>query len=329
MKILVCGGAGYIGSHCVKQLLSKGHDVVVLDNLVKGHVQAVDPRATLIIGDLRSDVILDQLFTSHAIEAVIDFAAFSLVGESMTAPMDYYDNNVGGTLNLLKKMHHYNVRNIIFSSTAATYGEPEHTPIHEDDRKAPQNPYGETKLAVERLLHWCDVAHDIHYVVLRYFNVAGADPSGEIGEDHQPETHLIPKVLEVALGKSPTIKIFGTDYDTPDGTCIRDYIHVTDLCDAHILALDHLVRHHVSGCFNLGNGNGFSVKEVIEVARSVTGHPIPAEIVPRRPGDPARLITNADKMLALGWQINHPTLEQIVASAWNWHQAHPDGFSPS
>lgn len=326
MKVLVCGGAGYIGSHCVKQLLLQGHDVVVLDNLVKGHVQAVDARATLVIGDLRNDGILDQVFTTHSIDAVIDFAAFSLVGESMTAPMDYYENNLVGTLNLLKKMNQYHVKNIIFSSTAATYGEPEQVPICEQDRTAPQNPYGETKLAVERLLYWCEVAHGIHYIVLRYFNVAGADPSGQIGEDHQPESHLIPKVLEVALDKAPAIKIFGNDYDTPDGTCIRDYIHVTDLCDAHILALDHLVQHHTSGCFNLGNGNGFSVKQVIDVARKVTGHPIPAEIVPRRPGDPARLITNADKMLALGWKIQFPTLEQIIETAWNWHRAHPDGF---
>lgn len=326
MKVLVCGGAGYIGSHCVRELLDKGYEVVVFDSMVKGHAKAVDQRAKLVIGDLRDDEAMDNVFNGGGIDAVIDFAAFSLVGESVTKPFEYYDNNVGGTLNLLKKMHQYDVRKIIFSSTAATYGEPERVPIFEDDRKEPTNPYGETKLAVEKMLKWADVAYGIKHVVLRYFNVAGAHADGMIGEDHKPETHLIPKILEVALGKEPCIKIFGTDYDTEDGTCIRDYIHVTDLSNAHILALELLIHDNVSNSFNLGNGNGFSVKQVIDVARKVTGHDIPQEIYPRRAGDPARLVTNADKITALGWERKFASLEQIIETAWNWHKNHPQGY---
>lgn len=326
MNILVCGGAGYIGSHCVRELLDQGYQVMVLDNLVKGHAQSVDPRTQLLLGDLCCDEDLDRAFAGNEIDAVIDFAAFSLVGESVQQPIEYYQNNVCGTLNLLKKMKQYGVTKLIFSSTAATYGEPQHIPISEDDPKQPTNPYGETKLAVENMLKWCDQAYGIHYMVLRYFNVAGAHPSGQLGEDHQPETHLIPKVLQVALGQEPLIKIFGTDYDTEDGTCIRDYIHVTDLCNAHILALQCLVKHQVSDCFNLGNGNGFSVKQVIDAVRKVTGHAIPVQIVARRAGDPARLITNADKMIALGWKTAYPSLEQIIETAWRWHQSHPNGY---
>jgi UDP-glucose 4-epimerase len=328
MAILVCGGAGYIGSHTVAELLERGEEVVVVDNLYKGHKEAVMPNAKLFVGDLRDSAFMDKVFTENTIEAVIDFAADSLVGESVVEPLKYYRNNVYGTLCLIEKMNEYGVKKIVFSSTAATYGEPENTPILEGDKTVPTNPYGETKLAVEKMLKWSDNAYGLKYVVLRYFNAAGAHKSGSIGEDHSPESHLIPLILQVALGKRDKISIFGDDYPTKDGTCIRDYIHVTDLADAHILAVNKLRADNTSATYNLGNGKGFSVKEVIEVARQVTGHAIPAEVSPRRAGDPAILIASSDKIIdELGWKPKYNSVPQIVESAWNWHKNHPNGYN--
>lgn len=326
MAVLVCGGAGYIGSHTVAALLNRNEDVVVVDNLITGHKEAV-LGGKLYTGDLRDEAFLDKVFTENEIEAVIDFAAFSLVGESVVEPFKYYENNVYGTLCLLKAMNKHNVKKIVFSSTAATYGEPERIPIEEDDVTNPTNPYGETKLAVEKMLKWADTAYGIKHVALRYFNVAGAIETGEIGEDHSPETHLIPIILQVALGKREKIMIYGDDYPTNDGTCIRDYIHVMDLAEAHILALDKLRKYNKSDVYNLGNGEGFSVKEVIATARKVTGHPIPAEIAGRRAGDPAVLVASSKKIIEeLGWNPEHASLEEIIESAWNWHKSHPEGF---
>lgn len=327
MAILVCGGAGYIGSHVVKALLEQGEKVVVIDNLITGHVDAVDERAELLLGDLRDEEFLNHAFEKHSIEGVIDFAAFSLVGESVGEPLKYFENNFYGTLCLLKAMQKYKVNHLVFSSTAATYGEPENTPILESDTTFPTNPYGESKLCVEKMLKWCDQAYGIKYTVLRYFNVAGAHESGEIGEAHSCETHLIPIVLQVALGQREKIGIYGDDYPTQDGTCIRDYIHVMDLADAHILALNRLRKGEESNTYNLGNGEGFSVKEVIEVCRKVTSHPIPAEVSPRRAGDPAKLVASSEKaMKDLHWKPRYHRLEQIVESAWKWHKAHPEGY---
>lgn len=327
MAILVCGGAGYIGSHVVKALLKQGEKVVVMDNLITGHVDAVDERAELLLGDLRDEKFLNHAFEKYSIEGVIDFAAFSLVGESVEEPLKYFENNFYGTLCLLKAMQKYKIKNIVFSSTAATYGEPDNMPILETNTTFPTNPYGESKLCVEKMLKWCDQAYGIKYTVLRYFNVAGAHESGEIGEAHTTETHLIPIILQVALGEREKIGIYGDDYPTQDGTCIRDYIHVMDLADAHILALNRLKQGEESNIYNLGNGEGFSVKEVIEVCRKVTGHPIPAEVSPRRAGDPARLIASSEKaMHDLKWKPQYHTLEKIIESAWKWHQSHPNGY---
>lgn len=326
--ILVCGGAGYIGSHTVAELLNRGEQVLVVDSLYKGHKEAVMKPAKLMVGDLRDSEFMDKVFTENEIEAVIDFAADSLVGESVIEPLKYYRNNVYGTLCLLEKMNQYNIKKIVFSSTAATYGEPENTPILETDKTFPTNPYGETKLTVEKMLKWSDNAYGLKYVVLRYFNAAGAYKTGEIGEDHNPESHLIPIILQVALNKRDKISIFGDDYTTKDGTCIRDYIHVTDLADAHILALNKLRKDNTSSIYNLGNGMGVSVKEVIDVARNVTGHKIPAEVSPRRAGDPAVLIASSQKIIdELGWKPQYASLEQIISSAWNWHKNHPNGYS--
>lgn len=327
MAILVCGGAGYIGSHTVAELLEKGEEVVVVDNLQKGHRDAVMEGAKLYVGDLRDEAFMDTVFTENRIEGVIDFAADSLVGESCTEPLKYFENNVYGTMCLLKSMKKHDVKKIVFSSTAATYGEPERIPIMESDKTEPKNPYGETKLAVEKMLKWFDEAYGIKYVVLRYFNACGAHKSGTIGEDHSPESHLIPLILQVPLGKREKIFIFGEDYPTEDGSCVRDYIHVTDLADAHILAIDKLRKDSTSATYNLGNGKGFSVKEVIDIARKVTGHPIPAEVADRRAGDPAVLIASSDRIKeALGWNPRFDSLETIIASAWEWHKNHPEGF---
>lgn len=310
MNILVCGGAGYIGSHTIKLLLEKNENVICFDNLKTGHIKAVSPEVKFYRGDVKNDGDLDKVFGENKIDAVIDFAAYSLVGESVVSPYKYFENNVGGTLNLLKKMKEYNVGYIVFSSTAATYGEPERIPIKESDRTLPTNPYGESKLMVEKMMKWFDKAYGIKFAALRYFNAAGAHISGEIGEDHSPETHLIPLVLEAAGGKREFISIFGSDYDTPDGTCVRDYIHVTDLAMAHYLALNKIMELGESRTYNLGNGKGFSVKEVIETVRRVTGQSIPSKEAPRRAGDPSSLIASSEKIIAeLGWQPKFNTLE--------------------
>lgn len=327
MAILVTGGAGYIGSHTALALLEQNRETVIIDSLYQGHKAAIHG-GVFYKGDLRDEALLDRIFTEHQIEGVIHFAANSLVGESMKDPGKYYNNNVYGTLCLLEAMVKHGVRAIVFSSTAAVYGEPETVPIKETAPTNPTNAYGETKLAMERMIHWFESAHGLKYVSLRYFNAAGAHPSGKIGEDHDPETHLIPLILQVALGKRESISIFGGDYPTPDGTCIRDYIHVCDLADAHLLAVDHLIQGGDSGIYNLGNGKGFSVKEVIEIAREVTGHPIPAKMEPRRAGDPAVLVASSDKCKSeLGWKPVRTDLKTIIQDAWNWHQNYPDGFN--
>ncbi|MFF2886588.1 UDP-glucose 4-epimerase GalE [Paenibacillus sp. NPDC057967] len=326
MAVLVTGGAGYIGSHTVAALLERGEDIVVLDNLQQGHKAAL-LGGKLYVGDLRDAEVLDRVFTENEIDAVIHFAANSLVGESMKQPGKYYHNNVYGTLCLLEKMNEHGVKKIVFSSTAATYGEPEQVPIDEYDRTLPTNAYGETKLAMEKMMKWFDTAHEIKYISLRYFNAAGAHDSGKIGEDHRPETHLVPIVLEAALGKRPHISVFGDDYDTTDGTCIRDYIHVSDLADAHVLAVDRLRTGADSSVYNLGNGQGFSVKEVIEIARTVTGKEIPAVIEPRRAGDPAVLVASSQRARTeLGWKPSRSELKHIITSAWNWHVSRPNGY---
>ncbi|BFH67528.1 UDP-glucose 4-epimerase GalE [Paenibacillus dendritiformis] len=327
MAVLVTGGAGYIGSHTVAELLDRGEEVVVADSLETGHADAVLGGA-LHVGDIRDKAFLEGVFRQHKFDAVIHFAAYSLVGESMSNPAKYYDNNVHGTQVLLEAMQRFGVKRIVFSSTAATYGEPERTPIEESFATNPTNVYGETKLTMERMMRWFDRVHGIRYVSLRYFNAAGAHESGRIGEDHQPETHLVPIVLETALGKRSEIAVFGSDYPTRDGTCIRDYIHVSDLADAHLLAVDYLRNDGASEIFNLGSGNGFSVLEVIRTAERVTGLTIPTAIRERRAGDPAVLIASADKAKAvLGWQPKRDNMEKIIESAWRWHQAHPDGYA--
>lgn len=326
MAVLVCGGAGYIGSHTVVELLEKGEDVVVLDNLEKGHKKAI-LGGRFYEGDLRDSALLDRIFTENKIDSVIDFAAYSLVGESVEEPLKYFENNVSSTINLLESMKRHNIKYIVFSSTAATYGEPENIPILEEDNTYPTNPYGESKLAVEKILKWCDRAYGIKYTILRYFNAAGAHISGKIGEDHTQETHLIPLILQVALGKREKIMIFGDDYKTEDGTCIRDYIHVTDLSSAHVLALHRLRKGEESRTYNLGNGKGFSVKEVVETVRDVTGCDIKAEVAERRAGDPAILIASSEKArMELGWVPKYDSLETIIKTAWEWHRTHPDGY---
>jgi UDP-glucose 4-epimerase len=327
MAVLVCGGAGYIGSHTVLELIDMGQNVIVVDNLEKGHKSAVGG-AKLYIGDLRDSEFMKKVFTENEIESIIDFAAYSLVGESVSDPLKYYHNNVTSTICLLENMKKYGVEYIVFSSTAATYGEPENIPILESDRTLPTNPYGETKLTVERALKWADNAYGIKYASLRYFNAAGAHISGNIGEDHSPETHLIPIIMQVALGQRDAISIFGNDYSTPDGTCIRDYIHVTDLSTAHILALDKLKKTNESIICNLGNGKGFSVKEVIDIAREVTGRNIKEAVAPRRQGDPAVLVASSEKaQTELGWEPKYAQLETIIETAWNWHKSHPNGYN--
>lgn len=328
MTILVLGGAGYIGSHTVYELIDNGEDVVIIDNLQTGHKEAIHPKARFYKGDIRDREFLDDVFKKEKIDAVIHFAACSLVGESMEKPLKYYDNNLCGTKILLDSMVANGIDKIVFSSTAATYGEPEKVPILETDRTKPTNTYGETKLSMEKMFKWVGKAHEIRYVSLRYFNACGAHISGQIGEDHNPESHLIPLILQVPNGKREYISIFGDDYDTKDGTCVRDYIHVTDLAQAHILAVKYLQAGNESNIFNLGNGVGFTVKEVIDTARKVTSHPIPAKITPRRAGDPAQLIASSEKAKEiLGWTPEHNSLEEIISTAWNWHKNHPNGFN--
>lgn len=327
MNVLVCGGAGYIGSHTVYELIERGHSVVVVDSLIKGHKAAVHNDAKFYLGDIRDEEFMDKVFKENNIDAVIDFAAFSLVGESVNEPFKYYENNVYGTLKLLEAMERAGVKKIVFSSTAATYGEPENDIIVESDKTIPTNPYGETKLTVEKMLKWADNAYGIKFVALRYFNAAGAHISGKIGEDHSPETHLIPIILQTALGQREKMFIFGDDYDTPDGTCVRDYIHVTDLADAHIKALEKLFKTNESGIYNLGNGKGFSVKEVIEKAKKVTGKDFKVEIEARRNGDPSTLIASSEKAIKeLGWKPKFNTLDKIIETAWNWHKDHKNGY---
>jgi UDP-glucose 4-epimerase len=346
MRVLVTGGAGYIGSVVAEELLQAGHQVVVFDNLSRGHREAVPKNAELIVGELADRNHLDQVFRLRAVDAVMHFAALIEAGESMKAPEKFFRNNTANALTLLEAMLAAGVKHFVFSSTAALYGDPERTPIAEDDPLRPTNAYGESKLMVERMLAWFHQIHGLHYSSLRYFNAAGASRPDQ-GEAHQPETHLIPRILEVALGRAEHVKIFGTDYPTPDGTCVRDYIHVSDLAHAHLLALRALCpaetgqapsphgRSTLEGArensgpliYNLGNGEGFSVRQVVEVARKVTGHPIPVIESPRRAGDPAVLIASSEKIRReLGWQPKFPDLKTIVESAWQWHRARPDGY---
>ncbi|CAM2942937.1 UDP-glucose 4-epimerase GalE [Hathewaya histolytica] len=326
MKVLVCGGAGYIGSHMVAELLENNHEVIVLDNFQKGHRDAI-LGGKIYEGDIRDRKILDKVFSENNIDAVIDFAAESLVGESVVEPLKYFNNNVYGTICLLEAMRDYDVKYIIFSSTAATYGEPENIPIVENDKTFPTNPYGESKLAVEKILKWCDNAYGIKYTALRYFNAAGAHINGKIGEDHSPETHLIPIIMQAVLGKREKVFIFGDDYNTKDGTCVRDYIHVTDLASAHLLALERLMRGEESDIYNLGNGKGFSVKEVIDTVKKIAGRDFKVEISERRAGDPVTLIASSERAIKeLGWKSKYDSLETIIETAWNWHLNHLEGY---
>ena len=327
MAILVCGGAGYIGSHAVHALVEKGEQVVIVDNLQTGHRGALNPAAKFYEGDIRDAAVLDKIFTENKIEAVIHFAANSLVGESMEQPLLYFNNNVYGMQVLLEGMVRHGVDKIVFSSTAATYGEPKRVPIHEDDETCPTNTYGETKLTMEKMMKWVSRANGVRYVSLRYFNAAGALPDGSIGEDHKTETHLIPLILQVPTGRRDHITVFGDDYPTPDGTCLRDYIHVVDLADAHVLALEYLRKGGASDIFNLGNGQGFSVKEMIAAAEKATGRSIKVEIGARRAGDPAQLIASSEKArTVLGWKPQFTDVEQVIGTAWKWHESHPHGY---
>jgi UDP-glucose 4-epimerase len=327
MNVLVTGGAGYIGSHCTKMLLDQGYTVSVIDNLSTGYIEAVDPRATFHEVDIKDKEKVLHVLVADQIDAIIHFAAFSLVGESMQQPLKYYDNNVYGTKVLLDAMVEANVTSIVFSSTAAVYGDHKEMPITEAFEERPTNTYGQTKLAMEHMMKWVDQAHGVKYIALRYFNVAGAHKSGQIGEAHNPETHLIPLILQVPNEQREYISIFGNDYDTPDGTCIRDYIHIEDLIRAHILALEYVVKTRQSTVYNLGSGEGYSVLEMIEAARQVTGHKIPATVAPRRSGDPAKLVASSAKIEAeLGWKRQYNTVDEIIQSAWVFHQSHKTGY---
>jgi len=321
MNVLVTGGAGYIGSVCVEQLLNLGHNVVVVDNLSEGHRQAVDQRALFVKADLEDSKAIGKVFKDHHIEAVMHFAALALVGESMEQPGRYFKNNVYGALNLLEAGRQAGIKKFVFSSTCATYGMPDKVPITEEQQQNPLNPYGESKLMFEKILKWYNKLHGLEFVAFRYFNAAGA--TEKYGEDHKKETHLIPNVLKVVLGKKEFCEIYGTDYPTPDGTCVRDYIHVYDLATAHIAAL----KGGIVGFYNLGNGEGYSVREVIKMCEKVTGKNIPVVEKPRRPGDAPKLVASAEKARRdLKWTPVYPSLEQIVSSAWNWHRSHPDGY---
>ncbi len=328
MNVMVTGGAGYIGSHAVKQLLDEGHQVVAVDNLTRGHCQAVDCRAVFHEADLADTSTLAQLLEDHHVECVMHFAALAYVGESVDDPLTYYQNNTGGTISLLQAMQTSGVRRFVFSSTCATYGEPETMPIVETMPQDPINPYGRSKLMVERVLRDCAAADDrFAFVALRYFNVAGCAADGSLGEDHDPETHLIPVLLQTALGQREKITVFGTDYPTPDGTCIRDYVHVEDLCAAHIVAMNAL-QPGEQRIYNLGIGRGYSVREVLDAALRVTGREIPVEYGDRRPGDPPELYADSAKIQnELGWKAQYTDIDQIIATAWNWFQQHPEGYA--
>lgn len=324
--LLVTGGAGYIGSHVVADLIARGFRVVVFDNLQQGHREAVAPEATLVVGDLANRAALTALFSRYAFSGILHFAANSLVGESMKKPFRYVGDNVSCAVNLIETAIAHDVRRMVFSSTCAIFGNPQRVPIDEDLPTDPANPYGESKLIIERILRWADEVHGFKSACLRYFNAAGAHPTLPIGEDHSPETHLIPIALEVALGKRPFIEIFGDDYPTPDGTCIRDYIHVCDLSDAHIRVLEHL--HHGSCHFNVGIGAGYSVRQVLDSVRRVTGCSLPEKIGPRRAGDPPTLVAASQRIRnALNWTPRYTDIDDIVRTAWAWRQAHPDGFA--
>lgn len=326
MAILVTGGLGYVGSHAVKLLTDRGKQVVSLDDLSFGHKGAACG-SEVVIGDIGDADVLRHVFSNHPIDAVMHFAAFADVGESVINPQKYYANNISNSLVLVREMLAAGVKKMIFSSTAAVFGEPQAVPIPEDHPKDPTNPYGRSKLMLEEILAEYDLAYGLKWTALRYFNASGADPSGTIGEDHKPEHHLIPLVIDAALGKRENIKIFGTDWPTPDGTCIRDYVHVTDLAQAHLIALDALESGAPSNVYNMGNGSGYSVKEVISVVEKVTGKSISAVDAPRRAGDPARLVASSDKIKSeLGWNPKFPELETIIETAWNWHRDHPEGF---
>jgi len=331
MRVMVTGGAGYIGSHAVQRLLGDGHDVTVLDNCERGHhvaaIAAGSSEADLLTVDLRDTDTVTEALSDRQIEAVIHFAALAYVGESVTDPLTYYDNNTAGSVSLLRAMDRAKVRRLVFSSTCATYGEPDQMPITEDMPQSPINPYGASKLFVERVLKdYAAATPEFGYAALRYFNVCGSDPETRIGEDHDPETHLIPVLLNTALGQRDKITIFGDDFPTPDGTCVRDYIHVLDLIDAHVVVM-HALQDGDQRFYNLGTGNGLSVKQVIESARRVTGHPIPSEVGPRRSGDPPELWADASKIKnELGWSAQYTDLDQTIAHAWAWFQQHPNGY---
>ncbi len=327
MAIVVCGGAGYVGSHTVRALYEKGIEVIVVDNLQTGHRAAVPKDVKFYEADLRDKKALDEIFSKENVEGVIHFAANSLVGESAQFPLKYYDNNVYGTQVLLQSMLDNDINYIVFSSSAAVYGDPEKIPMEEDDRKHPESCYGQTKLAMEEMMYWVSKASNLRYVALRYFNACGDHESGEIGEDHNPETHLIPLVLQVANKKREDIKIFGTDYPTEDGTCIRDYVHVNDLARAHILAMEYLQNGGESQAFNVGTGKGYSVREIIEHSRKVTQEPIKAIDSDRREGDPSIEVASVKKIKdILGWQAQYTDLDEILRTAWNWHKNNPDGY---
>ncbi|MFH1709862.1 MAG: UDP-glucose 4-epimerase GalE [bacterium] len=327
MKVLVTGGAGYIGSVTTLELIKQGYDVVVFDDLSYGHRQTIPEQAKFIKGDLLDRPSIYSALSREKIEAVVHFAGFIAVGESVKEPLKYVRNNVIGGFNLIDSMRELAINKIIFSSSAAVYGNPKRTPIQEDDDKYPANPYGETKLIFEKFLEWCDLAYGIRSVSLRYFNAAGADIEGGLGEDHDPETHLIPLILEAALGQREKIEIYGTDYDTKDGTCIRDYVHVKDLASAHVLALKNLQKNGGASHYNLGSSHGYSVREVIEMCREITGKRINASESPRRAGDPASLVASSDKIKKeLGFKFNHSDLRNIIETAWQWHSKHPDGY---
>ena len=328
MAVLVCGGAGYIGSHMTAALVDAGYDVVVVDNLDMGHQAAVWPKVHFYEADVRDADALDKIFSVHNIDAVVNFAGYIAVGESMENPAKYFDNNITGTLTLLDRMLAHNVKKLVFSSSASVYGIPDKTPITEDMPNNPINPYAETKLGAEKIFKWYDNAYGLKYVALRYFNVAGAHESAKIGEDHDPETHLIPMCLRAAQGKTPSLKLFGDDYPTPDGTCIRDYIHVMDLVDAHILALEKLNRDSTSAIYNLGSQNGFSVKEIVTKVKEITGVDFPTEMHPRRAGDPPSLVASSQKIRTeLNWNPTRTTIDNIIKTAWAWHSANPNGYS--
>lgn len=327
MSYLVLGGAGYIGSHAVNKLVDKNYSVIVVDNLQTGHEEAINSKAKFYKGDIRDKKFLSDVFKKEDIDGVFHFAANSIVAESMKEPLMYFNNNVYGMQILLEVMKEHNVKNIVFSSTAATYGEPKQVPITEDMETCPTNTYGETKLVMEKMMKWCDKAYGMKYVALRYFNVAGAQEDGKIGEDHNPETHLIPIVLQAALGKRDCITIFGDDYDTEDGTCVRDYVHVVDLVEAHILAMEYLNNGGKSNIFNLGSNQGFSVKEIVQTARKTTNLDIKEKIGERRAGDPSKLIASSDKAKKiLGWNPTRTNIENIIKDAWLWHNTHRNGY---